>query len=174
MIDTFQKYPNTLGFSVAWSGNSSSSVQMMKAVVVHSKEYIKSRGYRSIPIGFTNSGLDRNVNSVPEYMNCEDPDKSIDFYSWGLSKELYAGCTNSSSLFPTGLVEQYAKYSIPLIAHYGCEAKAQHDFAEVLDIYGNTYTKVLSGGIVHEWLEDWDSGADLGKKLSFHLYCAIV
>jgi hypothetical protein len=138
-------------------------IQVKKAVVIYMKEYIKGKEYRSIPIGFTNRGYGVAVPSFAQFLNCGDQNRSIDFYGWGFSLEDHSWCANSSSLFQDGMVDQYANYSIPVILFYGCEARQQHDFAEVQQIYGNTTTKVFSGGIVQEWLEDWGSGADLGK-----------
>jgi glycosyl hydrolase family 72 (putative glucanosyltransferase) len=68
---------------------------------------------------------------------------------------------NSSILLENKVIEQTANYSIPVLLNYGCESKQRHNFSEVQMIYGENALKVLSGGVVSEWLENLGT-TDLG------------
>jgi hypothetical protein len=53
-IDAFQPFPNTLGFFVGSRVISSKLLVKGKASIVHMKQYINSKRYRAIPIGWMN------------------------------------------------------------------------------------------------------------------------
>jgi hypothetical protein len=53
-IDIFQQFPNTLGFFIGSSVISDKIVVRGKAGVIHMKEYVRTKGYRNIPIGWMN------------------------------------------------------------------------------------------------------------------------
>jgi hypothetical protein len=61
-IDTFQQYPNTLGFYIGSSVISPKILVKGKAALIHMKDYINSKKYRAIPIGWKNEVGRREVN----------------------------------------------------------------------------------------------------------------
>jgi hypothetical protein len=52
VIDTFQGYSNVLGYFISASTTYDGSTFLVRnAAVAHMKEYIRKKGYRSIPVG---------------------------------------------------------------------------------------------------------------------------
>jgi hypothetical protein len=108
--------------------------------------------------------FDSTITGVAEYINCGSPRNSADFLVWGRYLSTISYCVDEASLFQGNLVEQYAKYSIPTVLMYGCEVGRNHSFSEVQTIYSDNVTTVISGGIVREWFDDSNTGANLGKQ----------
>jgi hypothetical protein len=55
IIDEFQRYPNTLGFYLYVDSGSGGPLGHLKAAVQFMKERIRTRKYRAIPVGISNS-----------------------------------------------------------------------------------------------------------------------
>jgi len=85
-IDAFVKYDNTLAFisgnEVINDINSTLSAVYVKATTRDIHQYIKSRNYRQVPVGY--SGADVNVNrmQLAQYMNCGSDDERSDFFAF--------------------------------------------------------------------------------------------
>ena len=116
-IDKFANYDNTLLF---FSGNevinddtTTTCAPYVKAVTRDMKSYIKSRGYRSIPVGYSAADVDSNRFEMAEYMNCGDDAVRSDFFAFND----YSWCDPSS--FTTSgwdqKVEKFSNYSLPLL-----------------------------------------------------------
>ncbi|KAG4410522.1 beta-glucanosyltransferase, partial [Cadophora malorum] len=90
-IDAFANYTNTLAF---FSGNevinddlTTPAAPYVKAVTRDMRQYIRSRGYRAIPVGYSAADVNSNRKEMAEYMNCGTDDERSDFfafndYSW--------------------------------------------------------------------------------------------
>jgi hypothetical protein len=61
VVDEFQQYPNTLGFFFGIGRASSVWMPKTKASLIYLKEYIRQKGYRAIPVGWTQQVIFRNV-----------------------------------------------------------------------------------------------------------------
>jgi len=116
-IDAFANYTNTLAFL---SGNevinnvtNTNCAPYVKAVTRDMKQYIGSRGYRSIPVGYSAADVAENQELMADYMNCGTTDQRSDFYAIND----YSWCDPSS--FTTSgwdtLVKNYTGYGIPLL-----------------------------------------------------------
>jgi len=116
-IDAFAPYSNTLAFL---SGNevinnvtNTNCAPYVKAVTRDMKQYIGSRGYRSIPVGYSAADVAENQELMADYMNCGTTDQRSDFYAIND----YSWCDPSS--FTTSgwdqLVKNYTGYGIPLL-----------------------------------------------------------
>jgi 1,3-beta-glucanosyltransferase GAS5 len=116
-IDAFANYSNTLLF---FSGNevinddsTTSCAPYVKAVTRDMRQYIGSRGYRQIPVGYSAADVDSNRFEMAEYMNCGTDDERSDFFAFND----YSWCDPSS--FQTSgwdkKVQQYSNYSLPLL-----------------------------------------------------------
>jgi hypothetical protein len=160
-IDAFQGYDNTLLF---FSGNevintpaNSNCAPYIKAVTRDMKQYIRSRGYRQIPVGYSAADVEENRYQTALYMNCGTPDSRSDFFAFND----YSWC-DPSSIQTSGWadkVKQYGDYSIPLfLSEYGC-IKGERKFEEVGSLYSPQMTPVYSGGLVYEYSEE---GTDYG------------
>ena len=116
-IDQFQKYNNTLLF---FSGNedinnvdTSSTAPWVKAVTRDMKQYIGSRNYRSIPVGYSAADIDDNRLETAHYMNCGTNDERGDFFAFND----YSWCDPST--FSTSTwerkVNDFKDYSVPIL-----------------------------------------------------------
>lgn len=155
-IDAFANYTNTLAFlsgnEVINDVNNTNCAPYVKAVVRDMKQYIGSRGYRSIPVGYSAADVSQNQEILADYLNCGTDDQRSDFYAIND----YSWCDPSS--FTTSgwdtLVQNYTGYGIPLfMSEYGCITNTR-TFSEVAALYNSEMTGVFSGGLVYEYSEE--------------------
>ncbi|TEY63389.1 hypothetical protein BOTCAL_0155g00110 [Botryotinia calthae] len=155
-IDAFANYTNVLAF---FSGNevinddtTTSAAPYVKAVTRDMRQYIGSRGYRSIPVGYSAADVDSNRLEMAQYMNCGTDDERSDFFAFND----YSWCDPSS--FTTSgwdqKVKNFTDYGLPIfLSEYGCNTNTRK-FEEVKSIYGTDMTAVYSGGLVYEYSEE--------------------
>jgi len=155
-IDAFAGYTNTLAF---FSGNevinddtTTSAAPYVKAVTRDMRQYIGSRGYRKIPVGYSAADVNSNRKEMAEYMNCGTDDERSDFFAFND----YSWCDPSS--FTTSgwdqKVKNFTDYGLPIfLSEYGCNTNARK-FEEVTSLYSSDMTGVYSGGLVYEYSEE--------------------
>jgi Glucanosyltransferase len=91
-----------------------------------------------------------------DFLNCGPRDQSIDYYMFAFGSISVQSCHTSNIFKEQKIIESFANYSIPSILGYGCAQERSHNYEEVQLIYGELGSKVLSGGIVYDWLrQDW-------------------
>jgi hypothetical protein len=86
-IDEFAKYDNTLAF---FSGNevvndnisSTLAARYVKATTRDIRQYIRKRGYRNIPVGYSAADVAQNRMQLAHYMNCGTDDERSDFFAF--------------------------------------------------------------------------------------------
>ncbi|GME33840.1 Beta-glucanosyltransferase [Neofusicoccum parvum] len=155
-IDAFANYDNTLLF---FSGNevinddkTTGAAPYVKAVTRDMRQYIGSRGYRAIPVGYSAADVDSNRFEMASYMNCGTDDERSDFFAFND----YSWC-DPSSFTKSGWdqkVKQYGDYSIPLfLSEFGCNTN-DREFEEIASLYSDDMTGVYSGGLVYEYSEE--------------------
>ena len=117
-IDAFANYTNTLAF---FSGNevinsttpSTNAAPYVKAVTRDMRQYIKNRGYRAIPVGYSAADVEQNRYDLAQYMNCGTDDERSDFFAFND----YSWCDPST--YPTSgwsqKVALFGNYSIPIL-----------------------------------------------------------
>lgn len=155
-IDAFAKYTNTLAFfsgnEVINDGPSSAAAPFVKAVTRDIRQYIGSRGYRKIPVGYSAADVDTNRAQMAQYMNCGTDDERSDFFAFND----YSWC-DPSSFEGSGWadkVKNFTGYGLPLfLSEYGC-IKGDRKFDEVASLYSTDMTSVYSGGLVYEYSEE--------------------
>jgi hypothetical protein len=116
-VDAFSKYENTLLFfsanEIIFFPNTSHAAPFMKAVTRDLRQYIKARGYRSIPVGYSAKDIPENIAQVLDYVNCGPPEVRADFaaindYSWCDGDDFEGSAwQNKTKLF--------ANYNIPIL-----------------------------------------------------------
>jgi hypothetical protein len=155
-IDIFQKYDNTLAF---FSGNevindspTSAAAPYVKAVTRDIRQYIRSRGYRTIPVGYSAADVSENRLEMAQYMNCGSDDERSDFFAFND----YSWCS-PSSFEVSGWdqkVKNFTGYGLPIfLSEYGCNTNTR-DFGEVSSLYSTDMTAVYSGGLVYEYSQE--------------------
>ncbi|PWY91330.1 glycolipid-anchored surface protein 5 precursor [Aspergillus sclerotioniger CBS 115572] len=155
-VDKFANYKNTLAFfsgnEVINDGPSSKAAPYVKAVTRDLRQYIRSRNYREIPVGYSAADIDTNRLQMAEYMNCGTDDERSDFFAFND----YSWCDPSS--FTTSgwdqKVKNFTGYGLPLfLSEYGCNTN-KREFEEVSALYNTEMTGVYSGGLVYEYSQE--------------------
>lgn len=155
-VDAFAKYKNTLAFfsgnEVINDGPSSKAAPYVKAVTRDLRQYIRSRNYREIPVGYSAADIDTNRLQMAQFMNCGSDDERSDFFAFND----YSWCDPSS--FKTSgwdkKVENFTGYGLPLfLSEYGCNTN-KRQFQEVGSLYSEDMTGVYSGGLVYEYSQE--------------------
>jgi hypothetical protein len=155
-IDAFANYTNTLAF---FSGNevinddtTTSAAPYVKAVTRDMRQYIGSRGYRQIPVGYSAADVDSNRLEMAQYMNCGTADERSDFFAFND----YSWCDPSSFQISgwDQKVKNFTGYGLPIfLSEYGCNTNTRK-FEEVAALYSTQMTAVYSGGLVYEYSEE--------------------
>lgn len=157
VVDALAGYSNVLGFfagnEVSNQKNNTIASAYVKAAVRDVKAYIKQKKYRDIPVGYaTNDDADIRLD-LAKYFNCNSQEEGVDF--WGYN--IYSWCGDSSytkSGYDVRTAE-FANYSVPaFFAEYGCNQVQPRQFTDVKALYGDTMTKVWSGGIVYMYYQE--------------------
>jgi hypothetical protein len=116
-IDAFANYTNTLGY---FSGNevinddsTTSAAPYVKAVTRDMRQYIRARGYRLMPVGYSAADVDSNRLEMAEYMNCGTADERSDFFAFND----YSWCDPSSFQISgwEQKVKNFTGYGLPIL-----------------------------------------------------------
>ncbi|CAH6721836.1 pH-responsive protein 2 [[Candida] jaroonii] len=156
VIDSMHKYNNVLGF---FAGNevSNSLVNIdaspfVKAAIRDSKSYMKSKGYRNIPVGYASNDDSDIRNNVADYFSCGDSSERADFF--GLNMYEWCGYSSYSTSGYRDRTFEFGKSTIPVFfSEFGCNTMTPRPFTEVEALYGLTMSKVWSGGIAYEYFQ---------------------
>jgi hypothetical protein len=157
VVDAFAKYDNLFGYfagnEVSNQFNNTIASAFVKAAVRDTKKYIKTKGYRSVGVGYaTNDDKDIRVD-MAAYFNCGNQDEAIDF--WGYNVYSWCGDSNYEKSGYKDRTEEYAKYSVPVFfAEYGCNEVRPRQFTEVGALYSAPMTDIWSGGIVYMYFQE--------------------
>ncbi|KAI1814187.1 Glucanosyltransferase-domain-containing protein [Poronia punctata] len=153
-IDEFAKYSNTLAF---FSGNevindkpeTVKSAPYVKATTRDMRQYIGSRGYRKIPVGYSAADVSDNRMQTAHYFNCGGDDERSDFFAFND----YSWCA-PSSFTESGWdqkVKNFTGYGIPIfLSEWGC-TKNPRDFEELSALMSEDMSGVYSGGLMYEY-----------------------
>ena len=157
VIDTLQPYNNVLGFfagnEVSNNVSNVNAIPFVKAAVRDMKSYIKTKGYRTIGVGYAADDDATIRTNLEDYMNCGSSDDSIDFFGYNI----YSWC-GTSSFQQSGYADrtaEFSNYSVPaFFAEYGCNTQGTRVFDETAALYSGQMTGVWSGGIVYMYFQE--------------------
>jgi len=173
-IDEFAKYSNTLAF---FSGNevindkpeTVKSAPYVKATTRDMRQYIGSRGYRKIPVGYSAADVSDNRMQTAQYFNCGSDDERSDFFAFVsclLGNRIAGRRANStveqndySWCYPSSFtqsgwdqkVKNFTGYGIPIfLSEWGC-TKNGRNFEELSALMSTQMSGVYSGGLMYEY-----------------------
>lgn len=157
VIDALQGYTNTLGF---FAGNEvfnhtgdTNAAPFVKAAVRDMREYINTKGYRALGVGYAMNHDPSIFNPASRFFDCGSQADVVDF----LGLNIYSWCGDSTyteSGYQT-LTTHFESYAVPsFFAEYGCNAIEPRPFTEVQTLYGTRMSKVFSGGIAYEYFQE--------------------
>ncbi|SCU86889.1 LANO_0C09494g1_1 [Lachancea nothofagi CBS 11611] len=157
VVDEFHNYTNILGFfagnEVTNNKSNTDASAFVKAAIRDTKQYIKDKGYRDIPVGYsTNDDEDTRV-AMADYFACGDDDVKADFY--GINMYEWCGSSTFQASGYADRTKDFGNLSIPaFFSEYGCIESRPRKFEEVAALYGKNMTDVWSGGIVYMYFEE--------------------
>lgn len=157
VVDILAQYDNVLGFfagnEVTNNASNTDASAFVKAAVRDMKAYIKQKGYRSIPVGYSSNDDSETREAIADYFACGSEDERADFY--GIN--MYEWCGNSS-FKESGYearTKEFEGYPVPLFfSEYGCNEVQPREFTEVETLYSSDMTDVWSGGIVYMYFQE--------------------
>lgn len=157
-VDAFAKYPNTAGFFIGNENvndyNVSSAAPFVKAAARDMRAYIKSKGYRAIPVGYAGADVADLQIQLAEYLACGAATDGIDFY--GINIYRWCGTSTYTQSGYDVLESQYRNLTRPVFfSEFGCNIPlgTTRQFGEIPSLYG-IMSDVFSGGIAYEWIQD--------------------
>ncbi|KAF7549909.1 hypothetical protein G7046_g8185 [Stylonectria norvegica] len=161
-VEVFAKYSNTLAF---FSGNevindmkdTDKSAPYVKAVTRDMKNYIRARGLRKIPVGYSAADVSTNRMQTAMYMNCGSDDMRSDFFAFND----YSWCNTDFKTSGWDVkVKNFTDYGLPIfLSEYGCIKNRPRKFEEMGALMNSEMTSVYSGGLLYEFsVEDNDFG----------------
>jgi hypothetical protein len=174
VIDTLAKYDNVLGFfagnEVSNNASNTDASAFVKAAVRDMKQYIKSKKYRPMPVGYaTNDDADIRLD-LAHYFNCNDQAESVDM--WGYN--IYSWCGKSSYTLSgyDQRTKEFDTYSVPsFFAEYGCNVVQPRIFTEVQALFGPQMTPVWSGGVIYMYFQEANDYGTLLYSNSCFILC---
>ncbi|EEQ36274.1 hypothetical protein CLUG_00398 [Clavispora lusitaniae ATCC 42720] len=116
VVDKFHNYTNVLGFfagnEVTNEVSNTDASAYVKAAVRDTKAYIKEKGYRSIPVGYSaNDDVDIRVD-LADYFACGDEDERADFF--GINMYEWCGASSFKASGYSNITAQYEHLGIPI------------------------------------------------------------
>lgn len=157
VIDMFSNYTNVLGFfagnEVTNNNTNTDASAFVKAAVRDSKQYIKDKSYRTIPVGYSSNDDEDTRVPMADYFACGDEDVKADFY--GINMYEWCGKSNYKESGFEDRTNDFRNISVPIFfSEYGCNEVTPRTFTEVQALYGDNMTSVWSGGIVYMYFQE--------------------
>lgn len=158
VIDELQDYPSVLGFfagnEVTNNNTNTDASPFVKAAIRDTKAYIKDKGYRSIPVGYSTNDDEETRGYLADYFSCDGPENAADFY--GIN--MYEWCGTTVNFETSGYADrtkEFENFTIPVFfSEYGCNVPQPRTFADVPSLYSSNMTETWSGGIVYMYFEE--------------------
>lgn len=157
VVDMFSNYTNVLGFfagnEVSNNRTNTDASPFVKAAIRDTKQYIKDKGYRQIPVGYSSNDDEYTRVAMADYFACGDSEVKADFY--GINMYEWCGRSNYVSSGYADRTAEFRNLTVPVFfSEYGCNRVTPRLFTSVQALYGPNMTGVWSGGIVYMYFEE--------------------
>lgn len=160
VIDSMSKYKNILGFisgnEVTNTKDNIDAAAFVKASIRDCKNYIKQKGYRTIPVGYA-SNDDPDVRfHMAQYLVSGNSEETVDFY--GLNMYEWCGYSTYATSGYRERTMEFSSVSVPVFfTEFGCNNVSPRPFTEVEALFGPTMAQVWSGGIAYEYFQHYNN-----------------
>jgi hypothetical protein len=158
VMDKFHGYDNVLGFFVGNENiakqEDSPAAPYLKAAARDMKAYRDSKGYRSIPIGYSAADIKELRPMLQDYLTCGgNSSEIVDFF--GLNS--YSWCDPSTYTESTyDKLQEYAlNFPVPIFfSETGCIVPGPRVWADQDAIFSKPMVEHWSGSIIYEWIQE--------------------
>lgn len=155
VVNAMHKYPNVLGFfagnEVTNDRTNTDASPFVKAAIRDVKQYIKSKKYREIPVGYSSNDDADTREFLAQYFACDDD--HADFY--GINMYEWCGYSSYGISGYKDRTEEFSDYPIPIFfSEFGCNIERPRPFTEVSALFGSKMSKVWSGGLAYMYFEE--------------------
>lgn len=118
--------------------------------------YSKAKGYRTIPIGYSQADILALSPNLENYVACHaNATERLDFFS--LNTYRWCGQTTFQNSGYNKLQATFQGYPIPVfISETGCNNIRPRTWGEMNSIFGPDMVDTWSGAIVYEWIQEWN------------------
>jgi hypothetical protein len=157
-MDAFHSFDNVAGFFV---GNevltvpaNSPAAPFVKAAAHDMKSYRNSKGYRTIPVGYSAADIASLRPMLQNYLSCgPDLSATIDFFS--LNAYEWCGQNSYEQSGYAALTANVTSYNVPIFfSETGCIIPPPRTFGDQAAIFGPDMSPYWSGAIVYEWIQE--------------------
>jgi 1,3-beta-glucanosyltransferase GAS1 len=133
--------------------NGTDAAPYVKAATRDMKSYMRSKGGRYIPMGYSAADISSIRPMFQDYLVCGPENDTIDFFA----VNIYEWC-GDSTYETSGYSDRIAElqgYPVPaFFSEDGCITVRPRTFTDMAAIFGPDMTPVLSGAFVYEWMQE--------------------
>lgn len=155
VIDSMHVYKNILGF---FAGNevtndlsTTEASTFVKAAIRDTKNYIREKQYRNIPVGYSTNDDINTRESLSKFFICGDV--KVDFY--GINMYEWCGYSSFEISGYKERTQEFKNYPVPIFfSEFGCNLIRPRPFTEIKALFGPQMANVWSGGIVYMYFEE--------------------
>lgn len=155
VIDSMHTYKNILGF---FAGNevtndlsNTEASTFVKAAIRDTKNYIREKEYRNIPVGYSTNDDINTRKSLAKFFICGDI--KVDFY--GINMYEWCGYSSFEISGYKERTQEFKNYPVPIFfSEFGCNLIRPRPFTEINALFGPQMVNVWSGGIVYMYFEE--------------------
>lgn len=154
----FVGYDNLGGFWIANeainTAAGSGAAPYIKAAIADMKAYRDSKGYRSVPIGYSAADIAELRPMLQFYLACGDDDsQTVDFF--GLNSYEWCAINTFNGSGYDVLQQEAATGGIPIFfSETGCNVGGPRTFDDQDAILGPDMADTWSGAIIYEWVQE--------------------
>ncbi|BFZ57736.1 hypothetical protein PYCC9005_004789 [Savitreella phatthalungensis] len=159
VVASFAKYNNLLSFiagnEIVNTKDGTAANPYIRASVRDTKAFIKSQGYRAIPVGYTAADIAEIRPAFQDYLTCGPGDDLSQIDWFGLNEYEWCGQSTFMQSGYAARTAELANYPKPaLITESGCNAVQPRTFGDIPAVYSSDMTGVWSGYVVYEWAQE--------------------